>query len=102
MLHGTNPYLRFSLSPNSVREAEFAILYADTENYGEPVFVIPTPVLCKAHYRKPGEGSKSVYIPAQNVVPGNFSAPLVEYWDYLDAWHLVRPKKGKKKSNPPQ
>jgi AraC-like DNA-binding protein len=90
-------YFRFTLKQNSLREADFAILYAKTKKSGELIFVLPVAVLRAAHYPKSCKGSKSVYVPDKRV-KSHHSLPKVDYWDYENAWHLlVPPKKRSKK-----
>lgn len=85
--HNYRAYSRFLVTRSHLDDYEFVIVIAGEEEKRR-VFVIPTEIL-KKQFRKM-DHRKSFYLPTGEKEPYRNIYPLLDWWKYLGAWHLLQ------------
>lgn len=76
----------FSLSYGKLKEVDFVIIVQKVFPYPRRVFILPKALL-KKFMDKP---RKCIYVPLQKLPIYRNIQPNIDFWDYLEAWHLLK------------
>lgn len=80
-------YGKFTLTYDEVIKSDFVILYNNIVNYTEQIFILPVEVIL-GHWPKDVH-FKWFYTPLMKKTVFRGPNPKIDFWQYLDAWHLI-------------
>jgi hypothetical protein len=82
-----NIYGRLITQLKTLKEEDFLIISFSSTGFNETTFVVPTLVLLDQF--KPGQAERVFYLPIIKRPVYKNHRPLIDYWNYENAWHLL-------------
>lgn len=84
------PYYRMYVTGSGLENSDFTVLIANDEEHTQRIYVFPNELLI-AHLRglNNKRNRKLFYPPVYQLAPYRNMKPAIDYWEYLDAWHLI-------------
>ena len=86
-------YYSYSIQLHRLEQTEFVIFHGQDKEYSERIFIVPTHIL-KNRFTE-GDSRKFFYLPVEKVVPYNNMFPKIDFWQYENAWYLLKLKQSK-------
>jgi hypothetical protein len=89
---GTRFYFRTSVNRAKLDQLDAVVFHTAAVGYKPRAFVVPSQILRARLFPPPlTKEDKWIYLPSERIAERRNGPPLIDYWDYEDAWHLLIP-----------
>jgi hypothetical protein len=90
--YGRQPQKRF------LSELDAVVFHTAAPGRKSHTFVVPSEILRTRIFQPPiTKEDKWIYLPSEKVPRRKKTAPLIDYWDYEDAWQLLASNDARKR-----
>jgi hypothetical protein len=83
-------YARAGISCRTLRSASFQVYLVNARGFPQRIFVVPSDLLLKEYASTLKGKYPTVYLPVYNEQAYHGQQPRIDWWQYENAWHLLK------------
>lgn len=85
-------YAQVTLKHVTACTMDVFIIHTALAGLPERIFVVPSPILKQVYFGQEHKRGKTIYLPMKKLRGYRNIHPLIDFWMYENAWHLLTPK----------